>query len=389
MHIIRRTGGLAALAVIAVLTVSLGGSAQAATVAVAATPSHTPDSVTFDGTVRATAYFGPTIFVAGDFQNAIVHGKKYPRSRLAAIDATSGYLYAWVPSANGEVWALTADAATNTVYIGGAFSKVNGQPRRGLARLDFSGNLLGFNHSVTGTPTALSTGYGRVFVGGAFSAIDGVGRSNIAAFSLTTDALDPSWLATANGWVRSLVVSGSRLYVGGQFHNVNRVAGTARLAALNPVSGAWDGGFVASIPSVIYGIAVGPEGVYAAMGGGHGGRIWALTSSGGLRWLQYTDGDVQATTYLNGVVYYGGHFDNVCATANQQTNGACVGGKSSRVKLAAASAANGALMSWNPSANGVHGVETMTAQPSMSKLVAGGEFTTIGGSWWPRFIQFG
>jgi hypothetical protein len=125
------------------------------------------------------------------------------------------------------------------------------------------------------------------------------------------------------------------------------------------------------------------------MGGTHGGRVWALTSTGALRWLQYADGDVQAVTYLNGVVYYGGHFDNVCSTANQQTNGACIGGKTSRVKLAAAAASNGALMSWNPTANGVHGVEAMASQPSLTKLVAGGEFTTIGGTWWPRFVQFG
>lgn len=389
MHIIRRMGGLAALAAIAALTVSLGGSAQAAMVALTATPSHTHDTVTFDGTVRATVYFGPTVFVAGDFQNAIVHGKKYPRSRLAAFDATTGFLYGWVPSANGEVWALAADAATNTVYIGGAFTKVNGQARRGLARLNFSGGLLGFNHSVTGTPTALATGSGRVFVGGAMTAIDGIPVSNLAAFSLSTDAYDPTWRATANGWVRALLVSGSRLYVGGQFHNVDQAAGTARLAAVSPVTGAWDSGFVATIPSVIYGIATGPEGVYAAMGGSHGGRVWALTSTGALRWMHFTDGDVQATTYLNGVVYYGGHFDNVCSTANQQINGACVGGKTSRVKLAAANAANGALLSWNPTANGVHGVEAMAAQPSLAKIVAGGEFTTIGGTWWPRLVQFG
>jgi hypothetical protein len=47
------------------------------------------------------------------------------------------------------------------------------------------------------------------------------------------------------------------------------------------------------------------------------------------------------------------------------------------------------MVSWNPSANGVQGVESMAANATLNKVSAGGEFTTIGGTWWPRFVQFG
>ncbi len=391
MHVIGRIGALVAVVLGAVLTISISGSAQAAAVPLAAHPSRTTDSVTFDGTVHAVAYFGPTIFVAGEFQNAIVHGKKYPRTRLAAIDGNTGALYPWTPSANGAVRALVADPATNSVYIGGNFTKVNGQPRAGLARLNFSGTLLAFAHTVTGVPYALATGAGRLYVGGSFSAVDARAVSNLAAFSLTSDAYDPGWAAKANQQVRALTVSGSRVYVGGQFHNVDQVAGTARLAAVNTVTGARDAGFAPVIGWIIYSITVGPDGtVYGGMGGRGGGHAVALSPAGALKWQVYTDGDVQAVTYLNGVVYYGGHFDNVCSTGSQKPiSGACIGAHVNRVKLAAADATNGAMLSWNPTASGVHGVESMAAQPSIGRLSAGGEFTTISGTWWPRFVQFG
>ncbi len=389
MYLIRRIATLAAVAAVAIMAITLGGSAQAAVVTVSSSPVHTVDSVTFDGTVRSTSYLGNIIFVAGDFANAIVHGKKVSRTRLATIDATTGGLYPWNPKPNGEVWSLAVDPATNIVYVGGAFKKVNGVARQGLAALDFNGTVLPFNHAVTGTPYALAVDSGRLFLGGQVSAIDGAPVTNLAAFSLATGARDTGWTATANGIVRTLVPGGGRLYVGGQFHNVDKVAGTARLAALSPTTGARDAGFAPVISSVIYGIAVGPSGVYAAMGGSHGGRAIALTTSGALKWQDYTDGDVQAVAVLGSAVYYGGHFDNVCSSPGVKSTGACIGGHTARVKLAAADASTGGLLGWNPKANGVHGVESMAAQPSMNRLVAGGEFTTIGGAWWPRFIQFG
>jgi hypothetical protein len=391
MHVIGRIGALAAVAASVVLTISLSGTAQAAAVPLAAHPSNTVDSVTFDGTVRSVAYFGPTIFVAGEFQNAIVHGKKTPRTRLAAIDATTGYLYPWVPTANGTVWSLVADSTTNTVYIGGEFTSVNGQPRSHLARLNFSGGLLPFNHTITGTPYALASGVGRLYVGGLFSAVDGRAVSNLASFSLANDAYDPGWAASANQQVRALTVSGTRVYIGGQFHNVDHVAGTARLAAVHPVTGVRDASFAPVIGWKVWDIVVGPDGtVYAGMGGKGGGHAIALASNGGLKWQVYADGDVQAIAYLNGVVYYGGHFDNICSAGSQKPiSGACIGTHKQRVKLAAADATNGAMLSWNPTLNGVQGVEAMAANPSIGKLSTGGEFTTVGGTWWPRFVQFG
>jgi hypothetical protein len=344
--------------------------------------------VTFDGPVRAVTFFGPTVLVAGDFTHATVNGTTHSRARLAAFDGRTGYLYPWAPAANGPVLALAADVHTRTIFIAGNFHKINGTARNGLARLDFSGALLPFNHSITGTPRALATSADRLYVAGSISAVDGRPVPDLAAFSLTTGGYDADFAAAPDGPVHAMLVDGSRLYLGGEFSRLNGDPGVARLAAVNTATGVRDTGFTAELNRRVLALAKGPQGVYAGLGGASGGRTVALTRTGALRWQLYTDGDVQAVSYLAGVVYYGGHFDNVCGDADQDSQGSCLTTKTGRVKLAAAIADSGALLPWNPQANGVIGVHAMAAHRFMGRLIAAGEFTTIGGHDLPRLVEF-
>jgi hypothetical protein len=138
--------------------------------------------------------------------------------------------------------------------------------------------------------------------------------------------------------------------------------------------------------AVVHGVAAGPAGVYAALGG-QGGRAIGYGFDGAQRWILTTDGDVQAVAVLGANVYLGGHFDNVCASVRTGTHGGCVDGSLPRVKLAAADL-NGNLDAWAPNANGVHGVFALAAVESTGRLAVGGEFTTIQGIWQPRFALF-
>ena len=57
------------------------------------------------------------------------------RNRLAALGAANGQLVAgFNPNANGTVSALAV--AGNTVYAGGSFSSIGGQPRSGILALN-------------------------------------------------------------------------------------------------------------------------------------------------------------------------------------------------------------------------------------------------------------
>ena len=107
----------------------IGAPAQAAVVS--ATPDPLP---TFDGTVLATAYAGNTLYVGGEFTKATAGGKTVARSRLAAINATTGALLSWAPAVNGTVRAIAISGSA--VYIGGDFGTVAGAKRDSIARID-------------------------------------------------------------------------------------------------------------------------------------------------------------------------------------------------------------------------------------------------------------
>jgi hypothetical protein len=113
----------------------------------------------------------------------------------------------------------------------------------------------------------------------------------------------------------------------------------------------------------------------------------AYATDGTVRWSYRFDGDPQALGYSHGVLYVGGHFDQACK-AGSSVSKTCTAGQVPRVKLAAIDVASGALLDWNPTANGVVGVTAMTVEKPLDAIEAGGQFTTIGGNQVRRFAEF-
>jgi len=100
---------------------------------------------------------------------------------------------------------------------------------------------------------ALTTLGDRVYVGGKFSdARDTatgalVRQSYLAAFDRNTGAWISSFRPQLDGTVWDLEVAGGRLIVAGQFTNIDGAAGTSALAALDPLTGAVDPTWRASL----------------------------------------------------------------------------------------------------------------------------------------------
>jgi outer membrane protein assembly factor BamB len=352
-----------------------------AAAAVSASPRSTPS---FNGTVYAVAYRGDTVYVGGSFTVASSNGRAFAREKVAAFSASTGALLPWAPSVKGTVKALAVSG--DAVYLAGDFYWIGGGHRDGLARLDATtGALTGFDHSVRGEAAALTIGGGRLYVGGRFSAVDSMPRGNLAAFSLATGALDRGWRAAADNRVEAVLAVGNRVYVAGNFRRVNRAGGTPRLAAVNAASGELDPRFRPQAPAVIFGLAADPSGVYAATGG-PGGRATAYTSGGAVRWTHLFNGDLHAIVVVGGIAYVGGHFDTACRRPSTIRQLGCLGGKISRVKLAALDS-RGGLAPWNPHANGIVGVRALASNGR--QVAAGGAFTAVGGIRHEYYAAFG
>jgi hypothetical protein len=147
---------------------------------------------------------GSTIYVGDD--------------RVRAIDAADGATNIWSVNTNGAVAALAVSGGT--VYAGGSFGSIGGQPRSGIAALDaISGAATAWNPNAQGQIDALTVIGGTVYAGGYFASIGGQPRNNIAALDAVTGvatALNPN----ADDRVMALAESTNAVYLGGQFHSV-------------------------------------------------------------------------------------------------------------------------------------------------------------------------
>lgn len=360
----------------AVLATSLFAMAPSSA---SADPSNMPDegTVQTNGSVYAILAVGDRVYLGGDFTT--VNGQS--RSRLAAIDATTGELTGWAPGANDSVRALAVSPDGASVYAGGAFTSVNGTTRNRLAAMDATTGTLTswYPGTANSSVRAIAVSGNRVYLGGAFTTVNGQNRERLALVDGVTGALDPNWTPTADGTVRTLALSGddSRLYAGGSF---SYISGQSRpyLAALSATTGTRDDTWKPPKPNgQVFALALSGTRVYTAEGGyGGAAAAYDAAGSGARAWSRSADGDAQAVAVLGEKVYVGGHFD--------------VFASQTRHSFAAVDAATGALDSqWTPSASPSYpGVWALTPDAARIRLYTGGDFTSISGQTHQRFAQF-
>lgn len=118
-----------------------------------------------------------------------------------------------MPNVQGQVYAI--EKVGNTMYIGGFFTQVNGQPRAGLARFNATtGALDGWAPTgITNGVTSLTRVANKLIAGGAFQTVNGQPRLGICMFDLATGNLEP-WSDVANfvSWRQGVGVYGNNFY---------------------------------------------------------------------------------------------------------------------------------------------------------------------------------
>lgn len=191
------------------------------------------------------------VYVAGTFGSGVTAYRGVRRLNAnGSRDATFN------PGAfDGPIYAL-ARAADGDLYVGGAFTTVNGAPVPRIVRLDPAGTIdatfapsSGFNGDVEQIVPA-ADGSGDVYVGGRFTVCNGVSANYVVRLT-ATGTVDTDF-ATGSGFNArttslSLAADGD-LFVGGTFTSYKGSA-VGRIVRLDP-DGMVDGGFVtgAGIP---------------------------------------------------------------------------------------------------------------------------------------------
>ena len=175
--------------------------------------------------------------------------------------------------------------------------------------------------AVSGTTVYLGGQFTSMRPAGAAAGTGEVARNHVAAVSLTTGNLLP-WNPNTNGTVRAIKVAGSAVYLGGAFTQVGGVS-HLRIAKV------------------------------AATGAGTVVATWNATATG----------EVFSLASAGGTIYLGGGFGTVDGNA--------------RANLAAVKGADGTILPWNPGTDGqVRAIKFTSA----TRLVVGGTFTHLAGA---------
>jgi len=359
----------------AVVRTSLLGPAVLALVALSAGPAlaelpGTPVRGTWgtNGTVYAITRIGDVAFLGGSFSAVLdPEGGSLPRANFAAIDLSTGRPTEWAPQVSGAVHALATDG--RTIFVGGTFTKVNGQPRGRFAAIGPNGNLRSWTADASSSIDALTVLGSTIFMGGDFWQMKGELRSRLAAVTTAGELLD--WNPSANARVRSLAVDRRSVLVAGDFTSVNGDGSRRHVARVDRLTGELRG-FAQPPGYRAFDVTVVDRTVYAAIGG-PGGRVMSWDIHGNTRWTVYADGDAQAIGFADGDVIAGGHWDYISKTLVP--------------KLAALDPATGALdTGWvpRPSGGGIWAIRAYSDE----LLVGGNDFNYVGGVWASRFARF-
>ncbi|MFZ2501409.1 MAG: hypothetical protein WAW88_01870, partial [Nocardioides sp.] len=370
------------------------GSASAATTYSAAPAS----SWIPNGTVRAIAVTPTTIYIGGEF-TSLRHpytGAVVTRSHLAAIDRATGNPTSWNPAPNSydsdeqPPIATIAVGPDGMVYVGGDFTSIGGVTRIHAAAVTPAGAVTSWRADTDaslGHVWDMAVSGTKLYMVGQFNTVNGQSRDGAARVDLSNGAVD-AWDAHLSGRAQAVAVTGSTVVLGGTF---TAIGGAARsyLGSVDTATGAvssWapatqcDSGIICRIRD----LAVNGSQVYAAIGGEPGGRAaaWTLGMDNPM-WKDVTDGEVQTLDYFDGVVYLGGHFSAAIRDSAHQSPNPAV----NRNQFAAVDAATGlvlpyALPTSNPALPGLWAIHA-----DASGLRIGGGTTLTSGPF-ARFLTF-
>ncbi len=431
----RRPIALAATALIslavAVPAVQLVSSSAAQAIEAGSLGAAAASSWQSNATVWKMTYASASgdIFMVGDFTSLRPPGDaagtgEVPATYFAALKASTGALdtavahtHTFTGQAAGSLpltgGVVAASPDGSVVYVGGAFTTVDGSKRNHVAAFSATtGALLPWNPNVNGKVSAIAAAGSTVYLGGTFTKV-GSGAAvgaNLAAVSASTGAVVPWGSAVqpgTDGTVDALdaTADDTQVVVGGYFDQVDGLTQSAdgttpynKAAIIGGVSSATPGalepmpadsvvpvgttanntGCVSNVKDVV----ISGGAVYLAdegTGGGCFDGTWSANlNDGSLKWVNRCLGATQTIEVVGNYLYKGSHAHD-CQSENTNgdpSNYPQVPENQAR-HLLSESLSNGFLGPWYPFSNAGPNLGPRAMATDGTQLYVGGDFTTM------------
>src|SRR4029453_5959661 len=403
-RIMRRTRwveGGGALGVAATVPVTVGGvlPAQASllhSAVVSENPSDTTPHIVLSDTsfdVRAFAQVGRTVYAGGLFNQVQDPARTttYARQNFVAFDSETGVISPLNLAFDGTVGAIEATADGTALFIGGAFTSVNGLIRRGILKDALVNNRV----DPTFAPTGMRTVHDIKLLANGSLIAAGNFTKKLMAMNPTTGADTGAINITVTGVVnpadetrvRHIAISpnGTRLVATGNFTTVNgqtrRRAFMLNLGATATLSTWYSTRFAVNCPAGggrgewAQGVDFSPDGSYFVIvttGGPNGttglcdaaARFNTANVSSTVQptWINFTGGDSLYSVAATGpAVYVGGHQRWLNNPLGRDSAGP---GAVERPGIGAIHPVTGLALPWNPTKSREHGTMVLFATPS-------------------------
>ena len=405
------------LGVVVAASLVFAGSASSKTLNNPYPPNSTCQT---NGVVRSILYLNGVAYLGGDFTSVTPGGVALggtgtvTRDYLAACDETTGAILPWNPATNGRVMSLATDGTT--IYVGGKFTTLAGQPRMDIGAVTTAGVATSFNPSAAGEVFVVRVGpNGNIFAGGTFSKLGGKTAPKIGEVTPAGKYVStwPVSVGQVTGFacpprcppqVFTIAFSGSTVYFGGQFGLVNgQPRNEAAAVDLNTGSLlAWNPNIYAPancptcktvetsraytiIPDPVTNLVYICGGFWKVNGTKLSYNLGAFDPTTGALSSKFTvmdDGDTPGCALRNGILYFGGHFNYVGNSCEHTTAPPCY----VYHHVAAANVATNTVLTWNPGANSNHGIYTVTEDAT--SVGFGGYQTRFGGRNQAGYAQY-
>ena len=373
---------------------------------------------------------GNRVFIAGSFTslaNKTGNTTRFNQRYLASYSIDTGLIdRTFRPSFDGAISAVEASPDGTKLFVGGTFHVVNGVPRSKVARLNLATGAPVSSFAFTGTTnnavSALAATNSRLYVGGRFTRVNGQSRTGLAAVSTGTGAVDLTFDNQLSGGIGvggmltvkqlKLTHDETKLLV---VHTGRKIDGEDRLGVglidtqtkqlLPWRTRLWDQ-YLPAVGGIqrIYAGDIAPDDQYFVVTSGSGGdrppisdTAMAFPIAGGdfvePLWVSRCFDSVYSVAITEEAVYVGGHFNwNESPTANQPWPGLDNVGYGTgqglsgyglgdqvvrRDHIGALDPATGTALQWNPGSDSFEGNKAMEATPQ--GLFVGGDGNTQGG----------